>query len=64
MSKELQIKLTDMIGRESMCDDVNAITGECNCEDGIEERARRSSRNEACNIRYSNNQCMLKMSLD
>ena len=44
VSNELQIKLTDMIGRESMCNDVNTITGECSCEDGIEEKARRSNR--------------------
>lgn len=44
VSNELQIKLTDMIGRESMCNDVHAITGECSCEDGIEEKARRSNR--------------------
>ena len=44
VSNELKIKLTDMIGRESMCNDVNVITGECSCEDGIEEKARRSNR--------------------
>ena len=49
VSNELQIKLTDMIGRESMCNDVNAITGECSCEDGIEERARRSNRMKLVN---------------
>ena len=49
LSNELQIKLTDMIGRESMCNDVNAITGECSCEDGIEERARRSNRMKLVN---------------
>jgi DNA excision repair protein ERCC-2 len=38
-----------MIGRESMCNDVNAITGECSCEDGIEERARRSNRMKLVN---------------
>ena len=49
VSNELQIKLTDMIGRESMCNDVNAITGECSCEDGIEERVRRSNRMKLVN---------------
>ena len=49
VSNELQIKLTDMIGRESMCYDVNAITGECSCEGGIEERARRSNRMKLVN---------------
>ena len=49
LSNELQIKLTDMIGRESMCNDVNAITGECSCEDGIEERVRRSNRMKLVN---------------
>jgi len=49
ISNELRIKLTDMIGRESMCDDVQPLTGECNCEDGIEEKARRSNRMKLVN---------------
>lgn len=49
VNNELQVKLTDMIGRESMCYDVQPITGECSCEEGIEERAKRSNRMKLVN---------------
>ena len=50
LTNQLQIKLTDMIGRESMCEEVQPITGECNCEFGIQEKTRRSNKVKLANM--------------
>ena len=39
-----KISLVDIIGREGMCDHVEAMTGKCNCEDDIVEESRKSRR--------------------
>ena len=39
-----RIRLVDIIGREGMCDSVNKSTGECTCEEGIVEPARKGRR--------------------
>ncbi len=43
------IKLVDMIGRESMCIEVNRITGKCTCEADVPEDMRTLGRN---NLRH------------
>lgn len=39
-----KISLVDIIGREGMCDHVEAMTGKCNCEDDVVEESRKSRR--------------------
>ena len=39
-----KISLVDIIGREGMCDHVEAMTGKCNCEDDVAEESRKSRR--------------------
>lgn len=39
-----KISLVDIIGREGMCDHVEAMTGKCNCEDDVIEESRKSRR--------------------
>jgi len=50
VGNELQIKLTDMIGRESMCEEVQPVTGECTCESEIQENSRRGNRMRLVNM--------------
>jgi len=50
VGNELQIKLADMIGRESMCEEVQAVTGECTCESEIQENSRRGNRMRLVNM--------------
>ena len=41
-----EVKVVDLIGRESMCEDVDKMTGKCSCEDGIIETSRQSRRDD------------------
>ncbi len=45
-----QIKLVDMIGRESMCIDVDRITGKCSCEADVPEDMKTLGRNNLRNF--------------
>ena len=44
------IKLVDMIGRESMCIEVDRISGKCNCEAGVPEDMKILGRNNLRNF--------------
>ena len=47
LDKEIsEVKVVDLIGRESMCEDVDKMTGKCSCEDGIIESSRQSRRDD------------------
>ena len=47
LDKEIsEVKVVDLIGRESMCEDVDKMTGKCSCEDGIIETSRQSRRDD------------------
>ena len=47
LDKEISaVKVVDLIGRESMCEDVDKMTGKCSCEDGIIESSRQSRRDD------------------
>ena len=39
-----RISLVDIIGRDGMCDHVEALTGKCNCEDDVIEESRKTRR--------------------
>tara|TARA_B100001142_G_scaffold326367_1_gene381761 strand:+ start:314 stop:2344 length:2031 start_codon:yes stop_codon:yes gene_type:complete len=40
------VKVVDIIGRESMCEDVDRITGKCSCEDNIVEGSKQKRRDD------------------
>ena len=40
------IKVVDIIGRESMCEEVDKITGKCSCEDNIVEGSKQKRRDD------------------
>tara|TARA_B100000900_G_scaffold409504_2_gene425556 strand:- start:7016 stop:9046 length:2031 start_codon:yes stop_codon:yes gene_type:complete len=40
------IKLVDIIGRESMCEEVDRLTGKCSCEDDIVEGSKQKRRDD------------------
>ena len=40
------VKVVDIIGRESMCEEVDKITGKCSCEDNIVEGSKQKRRDE------------------
>ena len=44
--KESNIKVVDLIGRESMCDFIDMQTGRCDCEKGSSEGSRFARREE------------------
>ena len=47
LDKEIsKVKVVDIIGRESMCEDVDKMTGKCSCEEGIIETSRQSRRDD------------------
>tara|TARA_B110000495_G_scaffold159947_1_gene144175 strand:+ start:537 stop:2564 length:2028 start_codon:yes stop_codon:yes gene_type:complete len=47
LEKEIsKIKVVDLIGRESMCDDIDRMTSKCSCEDGVIEGTRQSRRDD------------------
>jgi DNA excision repair protein ERCC-2 len=47
LDKEIsEVKVVDLIGRESMCEDIDKMTGKCSCEDGIIESSRQSRRDD------------------
>tara|TARA_X000001036_G_scaffold440098_1_gene494404 strand:+ start:643 stop:2652 length:2010 start_codon:yes stop_codon:yes gene_type:complete len=50
MSSKDSIKLVDMIGRESMCVEVDRISGKCNCEADIPEDMKTLGRNNLRNF--------------
>ena len=41
-----KVKVVDLIGRESMCEDIDRITGKCYCEEGIVEGSRQMRRDD------------------
>ncbi len=41
-----EIKVVDLIGRESMCEEVDRITGKCSCEDNIVEGSKQKRRED------------------
>ena len=41
-----KIRVVDIIGRESMCEDVDRMTSKCSCEDGVIEGTRQSRRED------------------
>jgi DNA excision repair protein ERCC-2 len=41
-----KVKVVDLIGRESMCEDIDRITGKCFCEEGIVEGSRQMRRDD------------------
>ena len=40
------VKVVDIIGRESMCEEVDKITGKCSCEDNIVEGSKQKRRDD------------------
>jgi len=40
------VKVVDIIGRESMCEDVDRITGKCSCEENIVEGSKQKRRDD------------------
>ena len=50
MNSSVPIKLVDMIGRESMCIEVDRISGKCNCEADVPEDMRTLGRNNLRNF--------------
>ena len=50
MNSSVPIKLVDMIGRESMCIEVDRISGKCNCEVDVPEDMRTLGRNNLRNF--------------
>ena len=47
LDKEIpEVKVVDLIGRESMCEDVDKMTGKCSCEEGVIETSRQSRRDD------------------
>ena len=42
----LDVKVVDLIGRESMCEDIDKMTGKCSCEEGIVETSRQPRRED------------------
>ncbi|MDE0954105.1 MAG: DEAD/DEAH box helicase family protein [Candidatus Poseidoniales archaeon] len=47
LEKEIsKVKVVDLIGRESMCDDIDRMTSKCSCEDGVIEGTRQSRRDD------------------
>jgi DNA excision repair protein ERCC-2 len=43
---ENDVKVVDIIGRESMCDEIDRITGKCSCEEGIIEGSKQKRRED------------------
>ena len=41
-----KIRVVDIIGRESMCEDVDRMTSKCSCEEGVIEGTRQSRRED------------------
>ena len=41
-----EIKVVDLIGRESMCEEVDRITGKCSCEENIVEGSKQKRRDD------------------
>lgn len=50
MNSNDPIKLVDMIGRESMCKEVDRISGKCNCESDVPEDMKTLGRNNLRNF--------------
>jgi DNA excision repair protein ERCC-2 len=47
LDKEISnVKVVDIIGRESMCENVDRMTSKCSCEEGIVEGTRQSRRDD------------------
>ena len=44
------VKVVDIIGRESMCEEVDKITGKCSCEDNIVEGSKQKRRDDLKDI--------------
>ncbi len=43
---ENDVKIVDIIGRESMCEEIDRITGKCSCEEGIVEGSKQKRRED------------------
>ena len=43
---ENDVKVVDIIGRESMCEEIDRITGKCSCEEGIVEGSKQKRRED------------------
>ncbi len=43
---EKDVKVVDIIGRESMCEEIDRITGKCSCEEGIVEGSKQKRRED------------------
>ena len=43
---ENDVKVVDIIGRESMCEEIDRITGKCSCEEGIVEWSKQKRRED------------------